>query len=46
VRPATTLPYHPDCRHVDFRANANVSPDRFREIIRPVEARLAFDAAR
>jgi hypothetical protein len=46
VRPATTLPYHPDYRHVDFRTNANVSPDRFREIIRFVEARLAFDAVR
>jgi hypothetical protein len=46
VQPLTKLPYHRDCRHVDFRANASVSPDRFREIIRSVEKRLAFDAAR
>ena len=44
VQPATGLPYHPDCRHVDFRANANVPPDRFRDIVRSIEARLAFDA--
>ncbi len=45
VRPVTTLPYHPDCRHVEFRARANVSPDRFQEIVRSVKARLAFEAA-
>jgi hypothetical protein len=45
VQPATTLPYHPDCRHVEFRANANVSPDRFHEIVRSITARLAFEAA-
>ncbi len=43
VQPAT--PYHPDCRHVEFRARANVSPDRFHEIVRSVRARLAFEAA-
>jgi hypothetical protein len=44
VQPPTTLPYHPDCRRVEFRAKANVSPDRFDEIVRSVKARLAFDA--
>jgi hypothetical protein len=42
VRPGLTC--HPDCRHVELRANANVSADRFREIIRSVGVRLAFDA--
>ena len=42
VRPG--LPYHRDCRHVEFQAKANVSPERFGEIIRSIRARLAFDA--
>jgi hypothetical protein len=44
VQPAARLPYHPDCRHVELRAKANVSPDRFEEIVRSVKARLAFEA--
>ncbi len=44
VHPSTTL-YHPDCRHVEFRAHASVPPDRFEEIVRSVKARLAFEAA-
>jgi hypothetical protein len=46
VQPVARLPYHPDCRHVELRARANVSPDRFDEIVRSVKARLAFDAMR
>jgi hypothetical protein len=46
VRPVARLPYHPDCRHVEFRANANLSPDRFHEIIRSLLARVGFDVAR
>jgi hypothetical protein len=46
VQSATRFPYDPDCRHVEFCAKPNVSPDRFDEIVRSVNARLAFDAAR
>jgi hypothetical protein len=45
VQPAT-LPYHPDCRHVEFRAKTNMSPDRFHEIVGSVKVRVAFDATR
>jgi hypothetical protein len=45
VEPTAKLPYHPDCRHVVFRPNANVSMDRFDEIIRSVKERIGFDAA-
>jgi hypothetical protein len=37
---------HPDIRHVEFRAKANVSPDRFNEIIGSMRARLAPDTGR
>src|SRR6516165_12722031 len=33
VAPMSTLPYHPDCRHVTFRAS-EIGIDRFNEIIR------------
>ena len=46
VQPVATLPYHPDCRHVEFRPKGNVSPDRFHEIVRLLEARVGFDATR
>jgi hypothetical protein len=46
VQPVATLPHHPDCRHVEFRPRANVSPDRFHEIVRLLEARVGFDPAR
>ena len=46
VQPLAKLPDHPDCRSVEFRAKANVSPDRFHEIVGSVKARLAFDATR
>jgi hypothetical protein len=39
-------PSCPDRRHVVFRPNGNVHKARFSEIIRNVEARVGFDAAR
>jgi hypothetical protein len=45
IEPATKLPYHPDCRHVVFRPNANVSTEQFSEIIRSITERIGFDAA-
>jgi hypothetical protein len=45
VEPTAKLPYHPDCRHVVFRPNANVSMDRFHEIIGSIKERIGFDAA-
>jgi hypothetical protein len=45
VEPTVTLPYHPDCRHVVFRPNADLPVVTFNEIIRCIEARIGFDAA-
>ena len=45
IEPAATLPYHPDCRHVVFRPDANLPMVRFNEIIRSIEARIGFGAA-
>jgi hypothetical protein len=45
VQPTATLPYHPDCRHVVFRPNADLPMVTFNEIIRSIEARIGFDAA-
>jgi hypothetical protein len=38
------LPYSPDCRHVVFEPNENVSNDMFGEIIKSIKARIGFDA--
>jgi len=46
VEPVAKLPYHPDCRHVAFRPNGNISGERFTEIICSIRTRLGFDAAR
>jgi hypothetical protein len=46
VEPVGRLPCHPDCRHVVFRPNGDVSVDRFRGIMRAVKARAEFDARR
>jgi hypothetical protein len=45
VEPKAKPPYHPDCRHVVFRPNANFPMDRFNEIIGSIEARIGFGAA-
>ena len=29
IAPISKLPYHPDCRHVTFRASKNIGTDRF-----------------
>jgi hypothetical protein len=44
VAPMSTLPYHPDCRHVTFRAGENIGSDRFKEIIRRLDVWIGFDA--
>ena len=44
IAPMSTLPYHPDCRHVTFRAGENIATDRFNEIIRRLDAWISFDA--
>jgi hypothetical protein len=44
IAPMSTLPYHPDCRHVTFRASENIGIDRFNEIIRRLDAWIGFDA--
>jgi hypothetical protein len=33
-----------DCRHVEFRPNDDVHPDRFREIMRSIGSRIGSDA--
>jgi hypothetical protein len=44
VAPISKLPYHPDCRHVTFRASKNVGMDRFTEIIRCLDAWIGFNS--
>ena len=46
IAPISKLPYHPDCRHVTFRASKNIGTDRFNEIIRCLEAGIGFDSKR
>ncbi len=44
IAPISRLPYHPDCRHVTFRASNNVGAERFTEIIRCLDAWIGFDS--
>jgi hypothetical protein len=44
IAPISKLPYHPDCRHVTFRASKNVGMDRFTEIIRCLDAWIGFNS--
>jgi hypothetical protein len=44
IAPISKLPYHPDCRHVTFRASKNVGMDRLTEIIRCLDAWVGFDS--
>ncbi len=44
IAPMSALPYHPDCRHVTFRANETIGTDRFNEITTRLDAWIGLDA--
>ena len=44
IAPISKLPYHPDCRHVTFRASKSIGIDRFTEIIRRLDPWIGFDS--
>ena len=44
IEPETLLPFHADCRHVEFSPGEDVPTDRFNEIMRSLAGRIGFDA--
>jgi hypothetical protein len=44
IEPETPLPFHSDCRHVEFSPGEDVPTDRFNEIMRSLTRRIGFDA--
>src|SRR5580704_9731818 len=44
IEPETPLPFHSDCRHVEFSPGEDVPTDRFNEIMRSLADRIGFDA--